>query len=316
MTYKLTVSVVIPAYSMERWDTILEAISSLQIQTIVPNEIIVAIGLNQILASSLEQKFGKQIKIVIDPIGRGPSRTRNIGAKIATSDIIAFLEDDAKAEPDWVQNILKNYEDNNVMAVGGKVSPILSRKIPFWFPYELLWVVGCTYEGHPNIRTAIRSLPGCNMSFRQQVFRTIGYFNLNFGRPGNLIGAEDTEMFVRLHKRIPESIIVFDPSIIVHHNVTNNRMSIKYTIRRSFGEGLGRAFLRTTYPGALSSEANLLHYIIKHSFPQRFKNIIHWKNPLKNISQIGVLFLSVTVTGIGFVLGTSSSIMPKYQKER
>src|SRR5439155_542168 len=65
-------------------------------------------------------------------------------------DVIAFLDDDAVAEPDWLETMLRAYGDGSVMAVGGRIEPLWAAGRPGWFPPEFDWVVGCTYVGLPE----------------------------------------------------------------------------------------------------------------------------------------------------------------------
>ena len=224
----MKISVVIPAHPADRFNMILKAVDSIKQQDYSDKEIIIAVGGNPELASRLKGVITSDVIILQDPNGRGPSRTRNLGLTAALGDIIAFLEDDAVSDSQWLKNLAKNYEDESVLAVGGFVKPIWYNRAPRWFPDELLWVVGCTYLGHPTTRTEMRSLPGCNMSFRKDVLKKIGPFNTNFGKPGNLIGAEDTEEFIRLKTIYPSGKIIWDPSVIVQHNVPAARQSVKY----------------------------------------------------------------------------------------
>ncbi len=296
----MQVSVIIPAHSMDRWNTIIQAVASIKAQTLAAWEIIIAVGHNAELTRRLKEELSSDVRVVEDTTGSGPARTRNLGVKAARGEIIAFLEDDASADSHWLENLTPHYQDKRTQAVGGYVIPVWEGSWPWWFPEELFWVVGCTYRGHPTTMTDVRSLPGCNMSFRKQVFEQLGFFNTNFGRPGNFIGAEDTELFLRIHRQIPGARVIYEPGAIVYHHVPVFRQTIKYLIRRSMGEGIGRARLRFMYPGALSSESHLLRYFFRQSIPSRLSNILRGKQPATQLVQMLMIALSTFVTGVGF----------------
>jgi len=61
--------------------------------------------------------------ITIIPTGPvGPPRKRDIGAREAKGDIIAFIDDDAYPQADWLKNAVRNFSDDTVAAVGGPAS--------------------------------------------------------------------------------------------------------------------------------------------------------------------------------------------------
>ena len=61
----------------------------------------------------------KGVKIIRHEVNRGPAVARNTGIKVAKGEIIAFIDDDAEALPDWLHNLIKYYTHNKVGGVGG-----------------------------------------------------------------------------------------------------------------------------------------------------------------------------------------------------
>jgi glycosyltransferase involved in cell wall biosynthesis len=60
---------------------------------------------------------------VVEP-ALGLSRARNRGVRASQSEIIAFLDDDALPEPDWLCNLVTEFRDPMVMAVTGRILPL------------------------------------------------------------------------------------------------------------------------------------------------------------------------------------------------
>ena len=128
------------------------------------------------------------------------------------------------------------------MAVGGVATPVWPSRRPDHLPPELDWIVGCTYQGQPTLRTDVRNLWGCNMSVRSEVFQRVGNFDEQVGRIGLIpLGTEETELCIRIAQQIPGARVVFEPRARVHHQVTEARATWAYLRSRSHAEGVSKA---------------------------------------------------------------------------
>src|SRR5688572_30210695 len=199
-TLDLEISVVICAYTEERWNELLASVESVQQQTLPPVEIIVVIDHNDALYQRA-RKILKNSMVIENQEVRGLSGARNSALALAKGSVIAFIDEDATASPDWLQTLNANYQDKTVLGVGGQVKPAWQIGRPAWFPEEFDWVVGCTYRGLPEQTASVRNLIGCNMSFRREVFSSVGGFRNGIGRIGTLpVGCEETELCIRARK--------------------------------------------------------------------------------------------------------------------
>src|SRR5437870_245449 len=88
------ISVIICAYTEERWNDLVAAIESVQQQTLPPREIIVVVDHNPNLLERTRQQ-GSRVVIVENMEARGLRGARNSGLTVAQGNIIAFLDDDA-----------------------------------------------------------------------------------------------------------------------------------------------------------------------------------------------------------------------------
>lgn len=265
-------SVVVCAYSLERWPWLEAALSSVQAQQEPPLELIVVIDHNPALETAVAERF-PGVRVLPNVNARGLSGARNTGVASARGEVIAFLDDDAVAEAGWLAKLRVHYGDETVAGVGGRAEPIWPDERPIWFPEEFDWIVGCSHRGLPDRTAEIRNLIGCNMSFRKSVFERVGGFNEALGRRGaDGAGGEETELCIRARRAIAGARILYDPAIVVRHRVTAERASWRYFRRRALAEGRSKArmvaelgsdgglsaerdYLRRTLPAALGRAA-------------------------------------------------------------
>ena len=178
------VSVVICAYTEQRWDDTHAAVQSVRDQSFANREIILVVDHNPALQASFASVL-PDITVIENREDRGLSGGKNTGLEVARGDVVAFLDDDAVAEQDWLKFLVDSYEDPSVVGVGGLTLPLWEEPRPAWFPKEFDWVVGCTYRGMPETRGPVRNLLGGNASFRRDTLKRVGGFQNGIGRPAD-----------------------------------------------------------------------------------------------------------------------------------
>jgi glycosyltransferase involved in cell wall biosynthesis/GT2 family glycosyltransferase len=263
-----TISVVICAFTRDRLQLLSEAIDSLRAQTLPAHEIVLVID----YAPDLLDEAGRRwpdLKVLPNGEQQGLSGARNTGVAEASGEVVAFLDDDAAAAPDWLQRLADAYADPDVLGAGGTVRPRWLEGRPGWFPPEFDWVVGCTHSGMPKQPGPVRNLIGANMSFRRAPLVELGGFSLDLGRIGSLpVGCEETDFSIRVRQRWPRAGIVYDPAATVEHVVPPARGKIRYFIDRCRAEGRSKAVL-TRMVGSedgLSAERSY----VKRTLPRGF----------------------------------------------
>ncbi|UQI44354.1 glycosyltransferase [Streptomyces sp. HU2014] len=248
------VSVVICVYTEDRWGDILAAVASVADQSRPALETLVVVDHNPALLRRLAKLYGDdgagapadRVRVLANAGPRGLSAGRNTGIAASSGEVIAFLDDDAVAERDWLRHFAEAYADPRVMAVGGRTQPVWeSRRRPAWFPEEFDWVVGCTYRGLPPGRVRVRNVLGGNASFRRSAFTVAGGFASGIGRDGDRLplGCEETELCIRLTRAMPEAVLLIDDRAVIHHRVPAARERFGYFRTRAYAEGLSKALV-------------------------------------------------------------------------
>ena len=295
-----SLTVIVCSYTMERWPDLTAAVESLRAQEHAVDEILVVIDHCDELASRAVRDLAG-VRVVANEHERGLSGARNTGVEKAGGDIVAFLDDDATADPGWTAQLLTAYQNPAVLGVGGHVEPRWRAPRPDWFPREFQWVVGCSYRGQPTRTTAVRNFIGANMSFRRSALTQSGGFRADLGRVGrHPAGCEETELCIRVSRQRPDTVLLHEPAAVVRHSVPAERTTWNYFRRRCFAEGVSKAAV-TEYCGqgdALSSERSY----VGSTIPSGFAAALLRGRPRTAATLIGGVLLTVS----GYVSGRAA----------
>ncbi|MFI5659608.1 glycosyltransferase family 2 protein [Streptomyces sp. NPDC051684] len=239
---------VICVYTEERWGDILAAVGSVRAQSYAALETLLVVDHNPALRERLAAEFqaARDVTVLANAGPRGLSAGRNTGIAVARGEIVAFLDDDAVAERDWLHWFADGYADPRVLAVGGRTEPIwASGRRPLWFPEEFDWVVGCSYKGLPRGKVEVRNVLGGNASFRRDAFDIAGGFATGIGRDGDKrpLGCEETELCIRITRARPDAVLLIDDRAVIHHRVPAGRERFAYFRTRTYAEGLSKALV-------------------------------------------------------------------------
>lgn len=305
-TVRASVSVVICAYTFERQKDLFEAIRSVEAQMDAPDEVVVVIDYNDPLLQVVTDAFPGAV-VVPNRETKGLSGARNTGVAVATRQVVAFLDDDAAAAPDWLETLTRHYADPAVAGVGGAAIPSWPSVRPDWFPREFDWVVGCSYTGQPTEVAEVRNFIGANMSFRREVFTKAGVFNSAVGRVGKRpVGCEETELCIRVTHVIPGARLLLDPAATVSHKVAEERVNRAYYFRRCYAEGLSKAMVaRLTDSGrALSSEKTYVSRTLPAGVVRGLGQAL--RGDSAGAARSVMIVAGLFVTGLGYIRGRLS----------
>lgn len=238
-------SVIIAAHTFQRCQSLTEAVASAIAQRPQPHEVLVVVDNNPDLYQWVRTHLPEVV--VVDHRGpRGASGTRNSGARAAGGNILAFLDDDAVARPDWLRSLTAPLARPDVVGVGGYVEPVWLGHVPHWMPEEFLWVVGASYRGMPRAAGPIRNVWSENMAVTRADFLAVGGFREGFGKSGlEARGGEDTEFCIRLATEMQSGGWWYEPSAKVGHSVPPGRSTVRFFVLRCYNEGQTKADMAT-----------------------------------------------------------------------
>ncbi len=301
-----SVSVVICAYTTDRWSELVAAVQSVRAQTPEAAEVVVVIDHSPELLDRARSTFTDAI-VVPNSATKGLSGARNTGVAMATGDVVAFLDDDAEAAPGWLAALADGYrtaDDGTVIGVGGAIDPIWHGGRPAWFPDEFAWVVGCSYRGLPTEAATVRNHIGANMSLRRDVLVSSTGFESRLGRIGKRpLGCEETELCIRTSAAHPGSAHRYEPTARVRHHVTPERRTWAYFRSRCYAEGLSKALVSTlTGAGdALSSERAYVTSVIPRGVLRGVGDALRGRPA--GLARAAAMIAGVLITASGYAVG-------------
>jgi glycosyltransferase involved in cell wall biosynthesis len=167
----------------------------------------------------------------------GLSNARNVAARLAQAPLVAYLDDDARADPVWLERIADCFDHfgDGVQVVGGRIRPWWGAPRPEWLADELLGDITVVDLG-PDRRLLNEGewVAGANIAFRIAALEAAGWFDTSLGRTGggaSLLSAEETALTDRI--RALGGLVAYDPLAAVDHWVDPDRLTQRWFRRRA-----------------------------------------------------------------------------------
>jgi GT2 family glycosyltransferase len=268
-----------------------------------PDELFVVVNTNLPLSVELARSLPREVRL-LHCRRPGLSEARNVGIAAASADVVAFVDDDATVDQDWLSAVVTAFEhDERILGVGGQVIPAWGADRR-WMPDELLWVVGCTYSGHREDAGPIRNPVGCNMAFRRRELIAVGNFATTFGKRGTALATcDETELGLRVEQLHGPGRICYLPQARVQHFVPPTRISWRLLVRRSLSEGLAKGRLHRLYRRpALGVERRYARLLLTERVPRLIVESVRRRDSDPALGAAAIL-ASLLISGVAFAVG-------------
>ena len=218
-----------------------------------------------------------RVRYIFEP-QQGSSHGRNAGIREARAPLIAFIDDDVRAEPDWVAAIVRGFgEHPEADVVGGRVLPIWPAAPPAWLtrdhwsPLALLDLGEVPVAIDPKHPICLVS---ANLAFRRPVFDVVGHFDADLGlaKAAILGSVEDHELLLRVLRT--GRTVLYDPRITVHAAIQPNRLERAY--HRRWHRGHGHFHARLRLEEMEQTRWGTLFDVPAHLYRQALADLVGW----------------------------------------
>jgi glycosyltransferase involved in cell wall biosynthesis len=242
------ISIVILSYSDRRLPSLRDLLSSVEEQTYKFLELVFiverSVGILKFV-SEWKSKYPKRIYFIEQKTS--VADCRNIAVSIATGDIIAFVDDDAKLTEGWANEMAATFQNHpSIIGVTGAI-------IPDWeiesdsdsFPKSLYWMIGCTAWRDSSTRYYLESAQTLNTAYRREVFckhkfRIRMYKNEEAASLFSGLQGDDVDFALRVTSGTSRKLL-YDPHLVVKHKVPHARVELEFVKRYAFWQGYTEA---------------------------------------------------------------------------
>lgn len=245
-------SVVVPTIC-ENPDELVRTVESLLAQDYPDFEIIVVDNRSGIDGEPLPTfRGGSRVRVFAES-KPGVSAARNCGISKSIGDFIAFTDDDAVVDPNWLRAIGSRFVlDSEIEAIGGLVLPMELDTAPqMWFE-EFYGGFSPSFQFEKLSIELLRGVDemfpyaigrfgaGCNMAFRRATLERIGDFNIYLG--GGTLSRSGEDLALAVELVVTGGTFAFEPSAIVRH--THRRTETEF-FKQVFNYGTGLTAIYT-----------------------------------------------------------------------
>ncbi|MGH8711179.1 MAG: glycosyltransferase [Burkholderiales bacterium] len=200
----------------------------------------------------------------------GKSFAINTGISATSGDVIAFMDDDQVAGPDWLRAIHRAF-DEGFDFVTGPVHGDWEFPPPAWYDERLRGVISLCDPGPKRFELVARDVfSGGNAAVTRAAMERVGGLHTALGKiAGRSTMCEDGELLLRLKRAGFRG--VYDPAMSVRHCVPSERLSRRYFRRWHRTYGFTMALIAGLHPQPVPHWFGLPRFLLRRtleSFPR------------------------------------------------
>jgi glycosyltransferase involved in cell wall biosynthesis len=213
------VSIIVPFLNAEK--NLLDCIGSLVKQDYPRDryEIILVDNGSTDQGAALAANYQNELRLLTEP-EPGSYKARNKGLQEAQGQIVAFTDSDAVPHKEWLKELIKPFDAQEVFAVAGRTLPY-QAETPLEIRYEMLLSAEHLLALDPPLA------PTVNVAFHKSLFENYGYFDEAVRSGG------DTDFSWRIQSK-GHRIVYVPQAVVFHKNVRTRRLLFKKIFIQSF----------------------------------------------------------------------------------
>jgi glycosyltransferase involved in cell wall biosynthesis len=180
----------------------------------------------------------------------GLHAARHLGMEKALSNILVYIDDDARAVPTWLEAVSESFADPQVALVGGKILPEFETAPPLWVDElwrENEWGQFLSFYSLSDCGDSQKEIDptyiwGCNFSIRKELLSRLGGFHPDSMPESLLKFRGDGELGITKKIRELNLKTVYNPGAGVFHFVSKERLTLNYLYSRSYSQGISDSY--------------------------------------------------------------------------
>lgn len=189
----------------------------------------------------IAEHAGLGLRYLFEP-EQGLSAARNAGVRVAKGEILAFIDDDERIVPEWIEAYIELFERyDDAMSAGGPIIAEYPAGRPRWMSrYAEQPIANAMWFGEELRLFPKGRIPGGgNMAIRRSALEAVGLFNTSLGRSAeSLIGGEECELFERMKQSGMRCY--YTPRAVMYHIIPEQKLTEAYFRRLAYNTGVSQ----------------------------------------------------------------------------
>ena len=282
----ILISAVICTYN--RADMLPGAINSLVQQSLDPQQFEIIIVDNAstddsaALVRTFQVEYTQHSIVLLHEARQGLSYARNRAWQHAKGQFVAYLDDDAKAGPNWLKDALQLFDTigPTPLCLGGPAYPFYTTAKPDWFQdtYEIR-----SWGNEARFLDEGEAFAGLNMIWQKETLKQYGGFDVSLGVTGDyLLLGEESALFRKIWQESDHANFYYSPALHVQHWVPPTKMTVWYKLKRPFvsGRTWHTRYQTNDLSNRLKISGQLVWYCVKVALvsPKHVRQYAYWQN--------------------------------------